>query len=254
MAPVVLLIPAIDLKDGNCVQLRQGAAASATVYSDDPPAMAKRWAAAGARRLHVVDLDGAFSGEPVHAGAVRDIVRAVPGVAVQVGGGIRSQEAANAYLQAGASQVIVGTRAIEEPRFLEQLAMAFPGRTALGLDARAGRLATRGWKEDADIDAAAFVAALGALPLFAIVYTDVARDGMLSGVNVAATERLAATAPAPVIASGGVRSLADLEALRALGLGASLLGAISGSALYEGTLDFAAGQRLLSGAPARPAS
>lgn len=243
----MLLIPAIDLKDGACVQLRQGAAASATVYSDDPPAMARRWAAAGARRLHVVDLDGAFCGEPVHAGAVRNIVRAVPGVSVQVGGGIRSLDAAGAYLQAGASQVIVGTRAIEEPGFLHELATAFPRCALLGLDAREGRLATRGWKSEADVDAAAFVATLGTLPLFAIVYTDVARDGMLSGVNVAATERLAAAAPAPVIASGGVRSLGDLEALRALGLGASLLGAISGSALYEGTLDFRAGQRLLAG-------
>ncbi len=249
----MLLIPAIDLKDGNCVQLRQGAAASATVYSDDPPAMARRWAAAGARRLHVVDLDGAFAGEPVHAAVVEDVVRAVPDVAVQVGGGIRSREAAGAYLRAGASQVIAGTRAIEEPGFLRELATAFPGRTALGLDARGGRLATRGWQAEADVEAAAFVARIAALdlPLFAIVYTDVARDGMLSGVDAAATARLAATAPVPVIASGGVRSLADLEALRTLDLGAALLGAISGSALYEGTLDFAAGQRLLAGAPSR---
>lgn len=249
----MLLIPAIDLKDGNCVQLRQGAAASATVYSDDPPAMARRWAAAGARRLHVVDLDGAFAGEPVHAAVVEDVVRAVPDVAVQVGGGIRSLEAAGAYLRAGASQVIAGTRAIEEPGFLRELATAFPGRTALGLDARGGRLATRGWQAEADVEAAAFVARIAALdlPLFAIVYTDVARDGMLSGVDAAATARLAATAPVPVIASGGVRSLADLEALRTLDLGAALLGAISGSALYEGTLDFAAGQRLLAGAPSR---
>lgn len=249
----MLLIPAIDLKDGSCVQLRQGAAASATVYSEDPPAMARRWAAAGARRLHVVDLDGAFGGEPVHAAVVGDVVRAVPDVAVQVGGGIRSLEAASAYLEAGASQVIAGTRAIEEPGFLRELATAFPGRAALGLDARGGRLATRGWQAEADVDAAAFVARIAALdlPLFAIVYTDVARDGMLSGVDAAATGRLAATAPVPVIASGGVRSLADLEALRALDLGAALLGAISGSALYEGTLDFATGQRLLAGAPSR---
>ncbi len=249
----MLLIPAIDLKDGSCVQLRQGEAASATVYSDDPPAMARRWAAAGARRLHVVDLDGAFAGEPVHAAVVEDVVRAVPDVAVQVGGGIRSLEAAGAYLRAGASQVIAGTRAIEEPGFLCELATAFPERTALGLDARGGRLATRGWQAEADVEAAAFVARIAALdlPLFAIVYTDVARDGMLSGVDAAATARLAATAPVPVIASGGVRSLADLEALRTLDLGAALLGAISGSALYEGTLDFAAGQRLLAGAPSR---
>lgn len=249
----MLLIPAIDLKDGSCVQLRQGAAASATVYSEDPPAMARRWAAAGARRLHVVDLDGAFAGEPVHAAVVEDVVRAVPDVAVQVGGGIRSLEAASAYFEAGASQVIAGTRAIEEPGFLRELATAFPGRAALGLDARGGRLATRGWQAEADVEAAAFVARIAALdlPLFAIVYTDVARDGMLSGVDAAGTARLAATAPVPVIASGGVRSLADLEALRTLDLGAALLGAISGSALYEGTLDFAAGQRLLAGAPSR---
>lgn len=249
----MLLIPAIDLKDGNCVQLRQGSAASATIYSDDPPAMARRWAAAGARRLHVVDLDGAFAGEPVHAAVVQDVVRAVPDVAVQVGGGIRSLEAASAYFEAGASQVIAGTRAIEEPGFLRELATAFPGRTALGLDARGGRLATRGWQAEADVEAAAFVARIAALdlPLFAIVYTDVARDGMLSGVDAAATARLAATAPVPVIASGGVRSLADLEALRTLDLGAALLGAISGSALYEGTLDFVAGQRLLAVAPSR---
>ena len=246
----MLLIPAIDLKDGQCVQLRQGVPGSASVYSDDPPGTARRWAAAGARRLHVVDLDGAFAGEPVHAAQVQAIVRAVPGVAVQVGGGIRSRAAASAYLEAGASQVIAGTRAIDEPEFLHGLATAFPGRAMLGLDARAGRLATEGWRADADVDAAAFLAglaALGDLPLFAIVYTDVARDGMLSGIDIAATARLAATAPAPVIASGGVRSLADLEALRTLGLGAALLGAISGSALYEGALDFAAGQRLLAG-------
>ena len=241
----MLLIPAIDLKDGQCVQLRQGVAASAAVYSDDPPAMAKRWAAAGARRLHVVDLDGAFAGAPVHERLVAAIAAAVPGVPVQVGGGIRSLAAARAYLEAGASQVIAGTRAIEDPGFLRELTTALPGRAILGLDARDGRLATRGWTAERDLDAAGFAAELGDLPLFAIVYTDVARDGMLSGVNAPATARLAAAAKVPLIASGGVRDLADLLALQRLDLGAALLGAISGSALYEGTLDFAAGQRLL---------
>ena len=241
----MLLIPAIDLKDGQCVQLQQGVAASAAVYSDDPPAMAKRWAAAGARRLHVVDLDGAFAGEPVHERLVAAIAAAVPGVPVQVGGGIRSVAAARAYLDAGASQVIAGTRAIEEPCFLRELAAGLPGRAILGLDARDGRLATRGWTAERDLDAASFAAGLGDLPLFAIVYTDVARDGMLSGVNAPATARLAAAAKVPLIASGGVRNLADLRALQRLDLGTALLGAISGSALYEGTLDFAAGQRQL---------
>lgn len=243
----MLLIPAIDLKAGQCVQLRQGVAVSATVYSDDPPAMAKRWAEAGARRLHVVDLDGAFAGEPVHQELVGAIVAAVPGVPVQVGGGIRTVAAARAYLDAGASQVIAGTRAIEQPCFLHELAGAVPGRAILGLDARDGRLATQGWTAERDVDAASFAAELGNLPLFAIVYTDVARDGMLSGVNAPATARLAVAAKVPVIASGGVRNLADLRALQRLGLGPSLLGAISGSALYEGTLNFAAGQRLLDG-------
>ena len=243
----MLLIPAIDLKAGQCVQLQQGVAASATVYSDDPPAMAKRWAEAGARRLHVVDLDGAFAGEPAHEDLVGAIVAAVPGVPVQVGGGIRTVAAARAYLDAGASEVIAGTRAIEQPCFLRELAAAVPGRAILGLDARDGRLATQGWTAERDVDAASFAAELGDLPLFAIVYTDVARDGMLSGVNAPATARLAAATKVPVIASGGVRNLADLRALKSLRLGAALLGAISGSALYEGTLDFAAGQRLLDG-------
>ena len=241
----MLLIPAIDLKDGHCVQLRQGVPSTASVYSDDPAAMARRWVAAGARRLHVVDLDGAFAGEPVHEAQVQAIVAAVPGVPVQVGGGIRSVEAARAYLEAGAGQVIAGTRAIEEPQFLRELAAALPSKAILGLDARGGQLATRGWTAAHGADAASFAAELAGVPLFAIVYTDVARDGMLSGVNAPATARLAAAATVPVIASGGVRSLADLRALQSLGLGAALLGAISGSALYEGTLDFAAGQQLL---------
>lgn len=241
----MLLIPAIDLKDGQCVQLRQGIMASATVYSTDPAAMARHWVEAGARRLHVVDLDGAFAGRPVNHELVRRIVAAAGDVPVQVGGGVRDLQTACAYLDVGVSQVITGTAAIEDPQFLATLAETFPGRVVLGLDARDGRLATRGWATVNEVDAVAFARALE-IELFAIVYTDVGRDGMLAGVNVAATKRMALAANVPIIASGGVRSLDDLRALHDLGLGPDqLLGAISGSALYEGTLDFAEAHRWL---------
>ena len=242
----MLLIPAIDLKDGRCVRLRQGAMASAAVYSDDPESMARHWAAAGARRLHVVDLDGAVAGRPVNQALALAIVGAVE-IPVQIGGGIRSMATAAAYLGAGASQVIVGTRAAEDSGFLQTLAKTFPQRVILGLDARDGRLATRGWATPTDIEATRFAADLD-VDLFAIVYTDIAKDGMLTGVNAEATRLVAEAAPVPVIASGGVKGLDDLRALKALGLGKQLLGAISGVALYEETLDFRAGQALLDGA------
>ena len=245
----MLLIPAIDLKDGRCVQLQQGVMASASVYSDDPPAMAEHWCNLGARRLHVVDLDGAFAGEPVNQRLVERIVEAAGEVPVQIGGGIRSIETARAYIGAGASQVIAGTRASEDPEFLRSLAAEFPKRAILGLDAKDGRAATRGWTTTSGVDVLSFADSIRELDLFAIVYTDVARDGMLSGVNAPATRQLAEVAGVPVIASGGVRNLDDLHALKALDLDPSrLLGAISGSALYEGTLDFARGQQLLDDA------
>ena len=228
------------------MRLRQGEMASAAVYSDDPENMARQWAAAGARRLHVVDLDGAVAGRPVNEALASAIVEAA-GIPVQIGGGIRSIDTAAAYLRAGASQVIVGTRAAEDSGFLQALAEAFPRRVILGLDARDGRLATRGWTVPTDIEATRFAANLNA-ELFAIVYTDIAKDGMLAGVNAEATRRVAEATRIPVIASGGVKDLDDLRALKALGLGERLLGAISGVALYEGTLDFRAGQALLDGA------
>ena len=244
----MLLIPAIDLKDGRCVQLRQGVMASASVYSDDPPSMAQHWRDAGARRLHVVDLDGAFAGEPVNRYLVEAIVRAMDGIPVQIGGGIRDIATARAYLEIGASQVIAGTRAMEDPDFLRSLATEFPHQAILGLDAKDGRAATRGWTTTSDVDAVRFATALRGIDLFAIVYTDIARDGMLTGVNAAATQRVAEAAHVPVIASGGVKNLDDLRTLKTLGLDSTrLLGAISGSALYEGTLDFATGQQLLDG-------
>lgn len=255
----MLLIPAIDLKDGQCVQLRQGVMASASVYSDDPPEMARHWCALGARRLHVVDLDGAFAGKPVNRDLVERIAAAAGDVPVQIGGGIRSVETVTAYINAGVSQVILGTRALEDPGFLTEAASAYADRIILGLDARDGRAATRGWTAQSDLDLAAFVQSLVGIRLYAIVYTDVARDGMLTGVNAATMQEFARVSPVPVIASGGIRNLDDLAALKQVSAALDdargdvaptrrkLIGAISGSALYEGTLDFRAGQALLDG-------
>ena len=247
----MIVIPAIDIQGGRCVQLRQGVKNSASVYGDDPAAMARRWVDAGARRLHVVDLDGAFAGEPVNAALVAGVVRAAGDVPVQVGGGIRSLEAADKLLSLGVAQVILGTRAITEPQFLREAAQRFPGRVILGLDARAGRAATAGWDETTALDAVEFAAGVADLALFAIVFTDIERDGMLSGVNAAATAAVANAAGTPVIASGGVRDLDDIQRLRDLGLKEdALLGVIAGSALYEGTLDLEPAQRLAAGASA----
>lgn len=243
----MLLIPAIDLKDGRCVRLKQGRMSDATVFSDDPVAMARHWAEQGCRRLHLVDLDGAFAGEPRNRDLIGAITAALPDVPVQVGGGIRSEALIEAYLEAGIAQVIVGTRAIEEPAFLQTIAEAFPGRVILGLDARDGLLATAGWDETSSRQAVEFARWAGALDIAAIVYTDIERDGMLSGVNVPATVSLAEAAGVPVIASGGVTDLDDLRALRRAFAAspATLLGAITGRAIYAGSLDFRAGQALL---------
>ena len=241
------LIPAIDLKGGQCVRLRQGRMDEATVFSDDPVAMAVTWASSGARRLHIVDLDGAFAGQPKNRELVGRMVAAIPGVPVQLGGGVRSMAIAEAYFEVGVDRLIVGTRAIEEPAFLEDLAVRFPGRIVLGLDARQGRLATAGWDHTTDVQAVDFARRVAHLPLAGIVYTDIDRDGMLEGVNVEATLALAAATRLPVIASGGVHQLADLERLcRAMaGASTALAGVITGRALYAGTLQLAAGQAFL---------
>jgi phosphoribosylformimino-5-aminoimidazole carboxamide ribotide isomerase len=243
----MLLIPAIDLKEGRCVRLRQGRMEDATVFSDDPIAMARHWANAGCRRLHLVDLDGAFAGEPRNRELIERITSAVGNVPVQVGGGIRSADTVASYIAAGISQVIVGTRAIEEPAFLEELCKRFPGHVILGLDARNGLLATSGWDSTSARTALDFARWAGSVGIFAIVYTDIDRDGMLTGVNVSATLEIAAAAGVPVIASGGVANLDDLHALKAAAAerDGALLGAITGRAIYEGTLDFSAGQALL---------
>ena len=239
----MILIPAIDIQGGRCVQLKQGVKQSASVYGDDPVAMAQRWIALGARRLHVVDLDGAFAGKQVNASLVGGIV-AAGDVPVQVGGGIRTLEEIESYLAAGVSQVIVGTRAIEDPPFLQAAAARFPDRIILGLDARAGHAATAAWNDTSDVSALDIASGVSELALFAIVFTDIERDGMLSGINAEATAAIARASGLPVIASGGVRDDDDLRRLRALRLD-QLLGVIAGSALYEGTLDFAAAQTLL---------
>lgn len=238
----MLVIPAIDLKDGQCVRLRQGRMDEATVFSDDPPAMAAHWVAQGARRLHLVDLDGAFAGAPVNGEAVRAIARAHPHLPVQIGGGIRSPETIEAYLQAGVRYVIVGTRAVREPEFVARMCRQFPDRIIVGIDARAGLVAADGWAEVTAVRAVDLARRFAADGVSAIVYTDIERDGMLGGVNLEATLAVAA-AGIPVIASGGVTDLADIRALKAVAA-RGILGAITGRAIYEGTLDLAAAQAL----------
>ena len=239
----MLLIPAIDLKDGKCVRLRQGRMDDETVFSDDPVAVAGRWVAAGARRLHVVDLDGAFAGAPVNAEVIHRIAEAYPDLPIQVGGGIRDEETVVAYLEAGVRYVIIGTKAVTQPHFVNDLCMEFPGHVIVGLDAKDGQAAVDGWSKLSRHDAVELAQQFEQDGVEAIVYTDIGRDGMLSGVNVDATVKLAQAITIPVIASGGIRSLDDIRALCAVAE-EGIMGAITGRALYEGTLDFAAGQQL----------
>jgi len=237
------LIPAIDLKDGQCVRLKQGRMEDDTVFSDDPVAVAERWVEQGARRLHLVDLNGAFAGEPVNGEVVRRIAAAFPDLAIQIGGGIRSPETIQAYLDAGVHWVILGTKAVKEPEFVGEMCRRFPGHIIVGLDARDGFVATDGWAHVTDIDVADLAKRFENDGVSAIVYTDISRDGMLEGVNVEATQRLAESINIPVIASGGITSLDDVRALCDVA-GSGIEGAITGRAIYEGTLDFAKGQEL----------
>ena len=245
----MLLIPAIDLKDGQCVRLRQGRMEDTTVFSDDPLAVAARWVREGARRLHLVDLDGAFAGQPVNAGVVRAITSAWPRLPVQVGGGIRNLETVEAYLDAGVQFVIIGTRAVQDPDWVAELCGAYPGRVIVGLDARDGKVAVDGWSRQSDQEPAALAKRLERAGVAAIVYTDIGRDGMMQGVNVQATTALARLLSVPVIASGGVSSLDDIRALLAV-RDAGIGGAILGRALYEQRLDLAEAQTLVDDAVA----
>jgi phosphoribosylformimino-5-aminoimidazole carboxamide ribotide isomerase len=243
MAEPLLVIPAIDLKDGACVRLRQGLMEDSTVFSDDPLAMAGRWLKAGARRLHLVDLNGAFAGEPVNGEVVTSIAAAYPQLPIQIGGGIRTLETIEHYVRAGVSYVILGTQAVKRPEFVAEACAAFPGRVIVGLDARDGLVATDGWAEVSELKAADLARRFEDDGVAAIVYTDIARDGMMQGVNVEATVAMAEASSIPVIASGGITNLDDIRALSARAHH-GICGAITGRAIYEGTLDMAEAQRV----------
>lgn len=242
----MLLIPAIDLKEGKCVRLRQGRMEDDTVFSDDPVAVAGRWVAAGAKRLHLVDLDGAFAGKPRNAEVVHAIVEAYPDLIVQIGGGIRDEETIEAYLNAGVEYVIIGTKAVNEPHFVRDVALEYPRHIIVGLDAKDGKVAIDGWSKLSKHDVIDLAQHFAADGVEAIIYTDITRDGMMQGVNVEATARLARAITIPVIASGGITTIADLHALGQFAH-EGIIGAITGRAIYEGTLDFAEGQAVALG-------
>lgn len=229
----MILYPAIDLKDGQCVRLLKGEMESATVFGEDPAAQAQVFEAAGCDWLHLVDLNGAFAGAPVNGAAVEAILGAVR-VPVQLGGGIRDMATVERWLSRGVARVILGTVAVENPDLVRSAARAFPGQVAVGLDARSGKVATRGWAEETDMEVTDLARAFEDAGIAAIIYTDIDRDGAMGGPNVAATEALARTVSVPVIASGGVSSMTDLTALRDTGV---IAGAISGRALYDGAID-----------------
>lgn len=239
----MLLIPAIDLKDGECVRLKQGRMEDADVFSGDVLATAKRWVDAGCRRLHMVDLNGAFAGEPVNAKAVLQVTQAFPDLPVQIGGGIRDLDTIQRYLDAGVSYVIIGTKAAKEPEFVAEACARFPGKIMVGLDAKDGMVAINGWAEVTEHHVIDLAKRFENDGVAAIIYTDIGRDGMMQGVNVEATKALAEAISIPVIASGGITNLDDIRALCAE-TGSGISGAITGRAIYEGSLDFAEGQRL----------
>lgn len=236
----MLVIPAIDLKDGHCVRLQQGNMQAATVFSEDPAAMARHWRDQGATRIHVVDLNGAFAGRPVNEPAIKAIVEAVgPEVRLQLGGGIRDLDTIERYLDDGISWVIIGTAAVKNPGFLHDACNAFPGQVIVGLDAREGKVATDGWSKMTKHDVIDLAKKFEGYGVEAVVYTDIGRDGMLTGVNLEATVNLARALTIPVIASGGIHTLADIQALKRVESD-GIMGAIAGRSLYEGTLDFKA--------------
>ena len=239
----MLLIPAIDLKEGKCVRLRQGRMEDDTVFSDNPVEVAGRWVEAGAKRIHLVDLDGAFAGKPRNAEVVHGIAKAYPNLPVQIGGGIRDEATIEAYLNAGVQYVIIGTKAVQEPQFVREMAAKFAGHVMVGLDAKDGKVATDGWATVSQFDVIELALEFQENGVAAIIYTDISRDGMMQGVNVEATARLARAISIPVIASGGITNLDDIYALGKVASD-GIMGAITGRAIYEGTLDFAEGQRI----------
>lgn len=239
----MLVIPAIDLKDGKCVRLRQGRMEDETVFGDDPVEVAQRWVDAGARRLHMVDLNGAFAGKPVNAGVIKAVAEAFPDLPIQVGGGIRDEDTVAAYLEAGVQYTIIGTKAVSTPHFINDLCLEFPGHILVGLDAREGRIAIDGWSKLSHHSAIDMARRFEQDGVEAIVFTDIGRDGMMTGVNVDSTVSLAQSITIPVIASGGITNMEDIRALCAVS-DEGIMGAITGRALYEGALDLAAAQKL----------
>ncbi|HZS11600.1 MAG TPA: 1-(5-phosphoribosyl)-5-[(5-phosphoribosylamino)methylideneamino]imidazole-4-carboxamide isomerase [Nitrospirales bacterium] len=241
----MLVIPAIDLKDGRCVRLRQGNLREETVYSSDPASMARRWVEQGAALLHVVDLNGAVEGEPKNAAAIASILKAVS-IPVQIGGGIRSLDIIERYVADGASRVVLGTAALQDRAFLESACRAYAGRIVAGVDARDGMVAVQGWTQVSSTHALDLIAALAGYPLAALIYTDIGTDGMLKGPNFAALRSVLERAHCPVIASGGIATVEDLRAIRALG--GKIAGAIVGKALYDGKVELSQAIRAMAAA------
>jgi phosphoribosylformimino-5-aminoimidazole carboxamide ribotide isomerase len=240
----MILIPAIDLKNGQCVRLRQGDMDESTVFSDDPVAMAGKWVAEGARRLHIVDLDGAFAGKPKNAEVIHAIASTYPDLKIQLGGGIRDEETIAAYLDAGVNYLIIGTQAVNEPHFIAEVCAEFPTHIIVGLDAKDGKVAIDGWSKLSKHDVIDMAKRFEDDGVEAIVYTDISRDGMMQGVNVEATVNMARAITIPVIASGGITSMDDIKALSAVA-DEGIMGAITGRAIYEGSINFKEAQAWL---------
>jgi phosphoribosylformimino-5-aminoimidazole carboxamide ribotide isomerase len=234
----VLIIPAIDLKDGRCVRLQQGKMDTAIVFSENPVQMAKHWAAEGARRLHIVDLNGAVAGKPKNEKVIREMIAAVGGqVPIQVGGGIRDLDTIESYLDAGVNYIVIGTAAVKNPGFLSDACYAFPGHIIAGLDAKDGKVAVEGWSKLTGHDVVDLAKKYEDYGIEALIYTDIGRDGMMSGVNIDATLRLAQATKTPIIASGGLNSVDDVQTVCTKLVPEGVVGAIAGRALYEGKLD-----------------
>ena len=246
----MLVIPAIDLKDGQCVRLRQGRMDEATIFSNNPIEMAGRWLDQGARRLHVVDLNGAFSGTLVNAQTVAEIAKAYPELSIQIGGGIRNLDSVKFYMDSGVDFVIIGTAAIKDPEFLVKACDMFPEKIIVGVDAIEGKVATEGWADISEVSTVELIDRFLDTGVAAVIYTDISRDGMMKGCNIEATIELASQSQIPIIASGGVAKLADIVDLKAAARsssGVGIIGVITGRAIYEGTLDLREAQKYCDG-------